>query len=107
VTTFIVRVQLVDSDSDNYPPLWEAMEEEGFSRTVIDSKGTVYRLPHGTYRTEEASSAGAILAKARSAVKSLGLKARILVVPRGGTIKMSNLEEDDDSWVELEELFNT
>lgn len=45
MASFTVRVLLHDGEWDDYENLHELMEQDGFTRTITDSKGIVYRLP--------------------------------------------------------------
>jgi hypothetical protein len=49
---FITRVELHGAANDDYEVLHEAMEAEGFRRTITSGDGTVYHLPTAEYYWE-------------------------------------------------------
>jgi hypothetical protein len=84
VAKFTTRVELHDATDDDYTELHSAMESEGFSRLIADSKGIVYHLPWAEYNFEGNKSCNEILACAKRAAKTTGCEFEILVTESAG-----------------------
>lgn len=81
---FTTRVELHRANNDDYEALHEAMEDEGFSRTISNSDGTAYHLPTAEYNRSADLTRDQILAAAERAAKKTGRKASILVTESAG-----------------------
>ena len=94
---FIVRIQLIETSSDEYPPLWKVLEAKNFYRTVNATDGNAYRLPFGTYRYSEAgASVQTVLQAAKEAMNKAEVVGRVLVIEaKSGS--WNNLEKDETS----------
>ncbi|MBA3391159.1 MAG: hypothetical protein H0T89_00875 [Deltaproteobacteria bacterium] len=92
-----VRVELIEPDNDAYPPLWEAMGEQGFVRTIVGKKtGKPFRLPKGFYLIEK-TTPQETLEKAKLAITKAKVEARIFCVPSGPGVRFANLQEDEEA----------
>jgi hypothetical protein len=78
---FTVRVQLQGAALDEYAPLREAMQKDGFTKTIFSKKKqTTYRLPQAEYAYEDKSiTASDVLKKVKQIVTSTGRDYAILV----------------------------
>jgi len=80
---FTTRVELhIEEDEDRsevYDILHEAMEDEGFARTIKDSDGKTLKLPDAEYNYEGVITIGEVLAKAKSAATTTEHESEILV----------------------------
>lgn len=80
---FTTRVELhVEEDEDRsevYDTLHEAMEDEGFTRTLKDSDGKILKLPDAEYNYEGVITIAEVLAKAKSAAATTEHDSEILV----------------------------
>lgn len=77
---FTVRVVLHDSDDENdYETLWEAMDLEGFERTITGDSGKTYRLPPAEYAFSGDVGPSEVCDRAARAAKTTGLKHGVLV----------------------------
>jgi len=81
---FTTRVELHDGDSDDYEKLHAAMERQGFSRYVTDSKGKRYHLPTAEYNYDGNATRDEVLSKAKTAAKSTGLEFEAFVTESAG-----------------------
>jgi len=81
---FTVRVELHRAREEDYECLHQAMEGQGFKRTISDNDGT-YHLPTAEYsyvgNNEDKS---VILGRARSAAEAVGRAHAILVTKSAG-----------------------
>jgi len=94
MTGFTVRVELHDADDDDYEELHEAMEKEGFERTIVGESGTTYRLPTAEYRYySDTESRGDVRNKAYDIAKKIKSKPWVLVTE--GPSCWRGLEEED------------
>jgi hypothetical protein len=91
-----VRVELVEPDTDAYPPLWEAMAELGFVRTINGKKtGKAFRLPKGFYLLNKTPEEALVLTK--QAIEKAKVEARVFCVPTGPGVRFANLQEDEEA----------
>ncbi|MBN3755903.1 type V toxin-antitoxin system endoribonuclease antitoxin GhoS [Paraburkholderia sp. Tr-20389] len=79
MTKFTTRVELHDGESDDYEKLHGAMEKQGFSRYIADSKGNRYHLPTAEYNYDGTATRDEVLSKAKTAAKSTGLEFEVIV----------------------------
>lgn len=92
-----VRVELVEPDTDAYPPLWQALFELGFTRTIKGKKtGRAFRLPKGFYLLENTTAEQA-LELAKKATRAANVEARVFCVPAASGVRFANLQEDDEA----------
>jgi hypothetical protein len=76
---YTTRVELHDATEENYQTLQAAMEELGFTRTIIAHDGTAHRLPSAEYNYEGEIPIDTVLDKAKYAAETTDLKHEILV----------------------------
>ncbi len=76
---FTTRVELHSTNDEDYTALHAAMQEQGFTRTIASSDGTLYSLPTAEYSYEGDSTAVEVREKARVAANSTGKPNWILV----------------------------
>jgi hypothetical protein len=103
-----VRLELIDPDTQDYPPMYEAMEKAGFVRTLDvktpDGRVKTKRLPSGMYRIENVAASSArdlaLVAVQHSGAK----KAAILAIETSVTVAVANLRADSDEDL-LEAMF--
>jgi hypothetical protein len=86
MASFTVRVELHDNPTwGDYDTLHEAMEAEGFSRTIKNSDtGVEYRLPHAEYNFVGSYTRSQVLEKAKRAAAKTGNEFSILVTESNG-----------------------
>ena len=85
MASFTVRVELHDDPtSEDYDTLHEAMENEGFSRIIKDSKGTEYHLPDAEYIISGSFTKQNVLQKAKNAASQTGKDYSVLVTESNG-----------------------
>jgi hypothetical protein len=82
--SFTTRVELHRATNDDYDTLHEAMEGEGFSRTISTSDGATYHLPTAEYNRSGNLTGNQVLTSAQRAAKKTGRKAAILVTESAG-----------------------
>jgi len=66
-------------DSETYEILHEAMEEQGFSRTIIGDNGHEYHLPPAEYNKIGDFTGDQVRSSAQAAAKKTGKKKSIIV----------------------------
>jgi hypothetical protein len=88
---FTTRVELIDGSPEDYQVLHDAMEAQGFKKTVTSNDGTRYRLPEAEYNFSGNTDKSSVLDDAKSAAESTGKSARILVTESAGR-SWSNLK---------------
>jgi hypothetical protein len=72
MTSYAVRVELHDTDEDEYTSLHQAMEDEGFVRWITGSDGVKDRLPTAEYNMPDTDiDRSEVLRRARSAANSV------------------------------------
>lgn len=79
MATFTTRVELHKAAEKEYERLHEAMEAEGFSRTITTTSGREYHLPTAEYSFKGESTIEDVLAAAKRAAKTTGKVSEILV----------------------------
>ena len=84
MTSFTVRVELHDANPNDYSVLHEAMEDEGFSRTITADSGITYHLPEAEYVISADITRADVLARAKEAANSTKKKFGILVTESNG-----------------------
>jgi len=83
MANFTTRVVL--HDSDNYNGLHQAMVDEEFSRTIVDSEtGKEYELPPAEYTKEEEHSIEHVLNSAKRAARTITENFSVLVTKSDG-----------------------
>ena len=73
MANFQVRVVLHDAEWEHYELLHEAMEVQGFSRTVKGKEG-VYQLPDAEYRIGGSILMADVIVKVKAAAITVGRK---------------------------------
>lgn len=92
-----VRVELIEPDSDAYPPMWAALEDLGFVRTIKGKKtGKAFRLPRGLYLLE-AKTPDEALTLAKQAIVQCDVEARVMCIPAAPGVRFGNLQDDDEA----------
>jgi len=92
-----VRVELIEPDTDAYPPMWAALEELGFMRTIKGKKtGKGFRLPKGLYLLEGKTPDEA-LTLAKQAIAKVEAEARVMCIPAGPGVRFGNLQEEEEA----------
>lgn len=81
---FTTRVLLHDADDDDYETLHEAMEDEGFTRTLEGNDGIEYHLPQAEYNRIGNLTGEDVRSAAVRAAKTTGKKHAVLVTPSSG-----------------------
>lgn len=81
---FTTRVELHKANSDDYDTLHEAMEGEGFSRTITSDDNIAYHLPEAEYDYEGNTTRSAVLNKAKAAAGKTKKEFSILVTEAKG-----------------------
>lgn len=76
---FTTRVTLHNADSEDYENLHEAMENNGFSRTIIGNDGVEYQLPDAEYNKEGDYTIEQVRESAKNAAVTTGKRYSILV----------------------------
>jgi hypothetical protein len=76
---FTVRVELHGATDGDYDTLHDAMEAEGFGRTVVSNAGDEYRLPSAEYSLAGDFTVQKVLAMAKNAAAKVRLNRSILV----------------------------
>lgn len=84
MAAFTVRVELHDADGEDYSALHEAMEDEGFSRTITSDSGNTYKLPEAEYVISGDLTRADVLARAKDAANLTKKKYGILVTESSG-----------------------
>jgi len=93
MATFMTRIELHHADEDDYATLHNAMENEGFSRTITSDQGAVYHLPTAEYYREANLTRQDVLAAARRAAAQTGRTYAAVVTESNGV-----------SWYGLEQV---
>jgi hypothetical protein len=81
---FTVRVELHDGKWEDYDVLHTAMEGEGFSRFITDSRGIRYHMPWAEYNREADITSDAVLESAKRAANRTRKKYAVLVTESAG-----------------------
>ncbi|QHF27052.1 type V toxin-antitoxin system endoribonuclease antitoxin GhoS [Pseudomonas sp. R32] len=85
MTSFTVRVELHDADSEDYRTLHEAMEKLGFTNTITGGNGVTVQLPTAEYNlSSDEKIRQIVLDSVKDAVKSTKKKGGILVTQSKG-----------------------
>lgn len=79
MATFTTRVELHKAAEKEYERLHEAMEAEGFSRTITTTSGREYHLPTAEYSFKGEATIDDVLAAAKRAATITGKASEILV----------------------------
>jgi len=80
MTNFTTRIELHDASDEDYEKLHDAMEADGFSRTIVGSDGTLYELPPAEYNFSHATmTAGEVREKAHAVAKTVKRDPAVLV----------------------------
>src|SRR5436305_1179783 len=79
MAAFTTRVELHSAEWNDYERLHQYMEQQGFTRTITASDGTVYQLPTAEYDFNGSNTAREVLAKAEYAAQRTGRRYGILV----------------------------
>jgi ABC-type uncharacterized transport system YnjBCD substrate-binding protein len=95
MSKFTVRIELHDAESDDYESLHEAMEDQGFSRTITGDNGVNYHLPWAEYTREGKLTIDQVLDDAQSAADTTGMANSVLVTESAGR-RWSGLEPVED-----------
>lgn len=81
---FNTRVELHSAKAEDYDKLHEAMENQGFSRTITSDDGTTYDLPTAEYDYEGDVTCDQVLEKAKAAADKTGKKYGAIVTESKG-----------------------
>ncbi|WP_025123842.1 MULTISPECIES: hypothetical protein [unclassified Serratia (in: enterobacteria)] len=84
MTSFTVRVELHNADSEDYEDLHKKMKAIGFNRTIQSGDGIRYQLPDAEYDYSGNVSRSAVLDKAYDAAKSVKKNPAVLVTESAG-----------------------
>jgi len=96
MTMYLTRVELHDADEEkDYRILHEAMEKQGFARTITADKGGEYRLPRAEYYRESPLSPKEIRDQALTAAKTTGRRCGVIVA-----------KTDYLTWIGLDTVLN-
>jgi len=76
---YTTRVELHGAREEHYQTLQAAMEELGFTRTVVGHDGVKYKLPGSEYNYEGEIPIDTVLDKAKYAAETTDLEYEILV----------------------------
>jgi hypothetical protein len=87
---YVIRVELHEEDAD-YDRLHQAMEEAGFAREIVSSRGGRYRLPRATYRRVSDETSQEVLARAKRAARTVWNDFGVIVTE--GSSRWYNLRE--------------
>lgn len=72
MTTFMTRIELHGNPTaQDYAKLHAAMEQKGFSRTIVANNGTRYQLPTAEYSAETGLSLEEVLNHANAAAATV------------------------------------
>jgi hypothetical protein len=91
MASFTVRVELHDASGADYLRLHEAMEAQGFDRTIKSDEGIIYRLPEAEYNRVGALTRDDVIAEAKRGAAATGKRYSVLVTESNGR-KWSGLE---------------
>ncbi len=92
MASFTTRVELHGNATwSDYDMLHQAMEAEGFSRTITADSGTEYHLPTAEYDIVGDFDKSGVLSKARRAAAKTGKSNSVLVTESNGRLWI-NLE---------------
>lgn len=92
MANFTTRVELHQAEETDYNTLHDAMNAEGFTRTISSSDGT-YHLPTAEYNYNGSLTKSEVLDAAERASASTGKKHGILVTESNGR-----------TWIGLEKI---
>lgn len=84
MTSFTVRVELHDADSEDYEDLHKKMKAKGFNRTIQSGDGIRYQLPNAEYNYSGNISRSDVLNSAYDAAKSVRKNPAVLVTESAG-----------------------
>ena len=85
MAAFMTRVELHGNVTwQDYDTLHQAMEAEGFSRTIRADNGDVYHLPTAEYYISDGLTRAQVLAKAQRAASRTGKNYSVLVTESNG-----------------------
>jgi hypothetical protein len=90
-STFLIRIELHDGDSEDYEILHDAMARKGFKRTV-SSAGVEYDLPTAMYLYSGDQTTSEVHKKADAAAQSTALAYAIFVAMAADAV-FSGLKE--------------
>lgn len=76
---FIVRVEMLAADSDDYASLHTAMESAGYSREIQGSGGDLFHLPTAEYTVVKSSTASQIREEVKLIAQKIRSKFYVLV----------------------------
>jgi len=81
---YMTRVELHSATYSDYETLHNAMESEGFERTITSDAGKVYHLPTAEYYRETHLNRGQVLESAKRAAGKTGKSYGIIVAESVG-----------------------
>ncbi|AST27083.1 hypothetical protein [Ralstonia pseudosolanacearum] len=84
MTGFTTRVELHAAKAEDYDRLHEAMEAQGFKRSITSDDGVAYDLPTAEYYYEGNVTRNNVLEKTKVAAGKTGKKYGILVTEGNG-----------------------
>jgi hypothetical protein len=93
MATFMTRVELHAADDDDYQTLHDAMEAEGFVRTITSEDGIKYHLPDAEYHRDANLTRGQVCDSAKRAASKTGKKFGVIVTQADEPIIWYNLLE--------------
>ncbi|ARF50001.1 type V toxin-antitoxin system endoribonuclease antitoxin GhoS [Pantoea stewartii] len=76
---YIVRVELLGADSEDYEKLHEKMKAKGYIREIEDFDGTIFKLPTAEYTAVKSSSADNIREELKAIAGSVRTNYYLLV----------------------------
>jgi hypothetical protein len=83
---FTVRVELEDAEWKHYNVLYEEMAFHGFTDTIIDTNGNVWKLPDAEYNFVGELNRDEVLSRAKAAAEATRKKFSILVTQSAGRV---------------------
>ena len=84
MATYMTRVELHAADEDDYETLHDAMEKEGFSRTITSDDGVTYHLPTAEYYRSTTLTRSQVLDSAKGAAAKTGKSYAAVVTESNG-----------------------
>jgi hypothetical protein len=82
---FTTRVELHHADDEDYKTLHAAMEDEGFSRTILSGDNVAYHLPTAEYDRISNLTRNDILKSAQRAAALTGCRFGVIVTESKGS----------------------
>jgi len=82
--SYTTRVELHYANDNDYETLHAAMKREGFSRFIASGDGVRYHLPTAEYNYQGDRTLDQVLAAAKRAAETTGLKYAALVTESDG-----------------------